>query len=253
MKDAGVKVVDVKIVPKQGHGFIGEAAEQASAEAWAFMDQYVKNRTATTSDDEVVYRDLASLTPSDDAVIDSSKPTVNFNSATGSSNGLFSISSGAENKKYVYFKFDVSSYSNPANRYIFNVAAKKGSSNADLELSLFGLKDTNWTESELTWSNAPVTDLTIASLSGKFTVTADKSGAPQVYSIDVSEFVRDRLSASGGNIAFLLGDTASTGISSMSIRKKLMATATPVHSLLFKKRLNLQVTLRNLPGRMEVL
>jgi acetyl esterase/lipase len=227
LKDAGVKVVDVKIVPKQGHGFIGEAAEQASAEAWDFMDQYVKNRTATTPDDEVVYRDLAILAPSDDAVIDSSKPTVNFNSATGSSNGLFSISSGAENKKYVYFKFDVSLYSNPANRYIFNVAAKKGSSNADLELSLFGLKDTNWTESELTWSNAPVTDLTIASLSGKFTVTADKSGAPQVYSIDVSEFVRERLSASGGNIAFLLGDAASTGISLNVYSKEANGNSNP--------------------------
>ncbi|WP_438492527.1 alpha/beta hydrolase fold domain-containing protein [Paenibacillus sp. IHBB 3054] len=86
LKDAGVKVVDVKIVPKQGHGFTGEAAEQASAEAWAFLDQYVKNRITTTPPDEVVYRDLTSLTPSDDAVIDSSKPALNFNSATGSSN-----------------------------------------------------------------------------------------------------------------------------------------------------------------------
>ncbi|AHV98491.1 alpha/beta hydrolase fold domain-containing protein [Paenibacillus sabinae] len=46
LKDAGVKVIDVKIVPGQGHGFTGGAAEQANAEAWAFLDQYVKNRTA---------------------------------------------------------------------------------------------------------------------------------------------------------------------------------------------------------------
>ncbi|MNO52076.1 Exoglucanase B precursor [compost metagenome] len=227
LKDAGVKVVDVKIVPKQGHGFTGDAAEQASAEAWAFLDQYVKNRAATTPPDEVVYRDLASLTPGDDAVIDSSKPTLNFNSATGSSTGLFSISAGSENKKYVYFKFDVSSYSDPANRYIFNVAAKKGSSNANVELSLFGLKDTNWTESELTWSNAPITDPAPALLSGKFTVTADNSGAPQVYSVDVSEYVRKRLSASDGKITFLLGDTASTGISLNVYSKEANGSSNP--------------------------
>lgn len=83
LKDAGVKVVDVKIVPKQGHGFTGEAAEQASAEAWAFLNQYVKNRTTTTPPGEVLYRDLTSLTPSDDAVIDSSKPAGNLRSCTG--------------------------------------------------------------------------------------------------------------------------------------------------------------------------
>ncbi|WP_342435404.1 alpha/beta hydrolase fold domain-containing protein [Paenibacillus sp. FSL L8-0436] len=53
LKNAGVKVVDVKIVPKQGHGFTGEAAEQASAEAWAFLDQYVKNRITITPPSDV--------------------------------------------------------------------------------------------------------------------------------------------------------------------------------------------------------
>lgn len=47
LKDAGVPVVDFKIVPGQGHGFKGEAATQATDEAWAFMDQYVKNRVVT--------------------------------------------------------------------------------------------------------------------------------------------------------------------------------------------------------------
>lgn len=44
LKDAGSPVVDFKIVPGQGHGFKGEAAAQASEEAWAFMDQHVKHR-----------------------------------------------------------------------------------------------------------------------------------------------------------------------------------------------------------------
>ncbi|CAG7644377.1 alpha/beta hydrolase fold domain-containing protein [Paenibacillus allorhizosphaerae] len=47
LEDAGAPVVDFKIVPGQGHGFKGEEAAQASEEAWAFMDKYVKNRVVT--------------------------------------------------------------------------------------------------------------------------------------------------------------------------------------------------------------
>mgnify|MGYP000320642903 CR=1 FL=1 len=44
---AGVPVVDYKILPGQGHGFTGAAKDAAVAEAWAFMDQHVKNRVVT--------------------------------------------------------------------------------------------------------------------------------------------------------------------------------------------------------------
>jgi acetyl esterase/lipase len=44
---AGAPVIDFQIVPGQGHGFTGTAAEQANTEAWVFMDQYVKNVTVT--------------------------------------------------------------------------------------------------------------------------------------------------------------------------------------------------------------
>ncbi|CAG7648588.1 Acetyl esterase [Paenibacillus solanacearum] len=47
LKEAGVPVVDFKIVPGQGHGFKGDAAALSTEEAWAFMDRYVKNRVVT--------------------------------------------------------------------------------------------------------------------------------------------------------------------------------------------------------------
>ncbi|MFH5181871.1 alpha/beta hydrolase fold domain-containing protein [Paenibacillus sp. TAB 01] len=50
---AGVPVVDFQVVPGQGHGFTGTASEQANAEAWSFLDQYVKNRTVT---EQVYYK-----------------------------------------------------------------------------------------------------------------------------------------------------------------------------------------------------
>ncbi|WP_025027006.1 alpha/beta hydrolase [Caldalkalibacillus mannanilyticus] len=47
LRNGGVQVVDLKIVPKQGHGFTGEAKTQADREAWAFLDQHVKNKVVT--------------------------------------------------------------------------------------------------------------------------------------------------------------------------------------------------------------
>ncbi|MGV2787452.1 DNRLRE domain-containing protein, partial [Clostridium perfringens] len=172
------------------HGFTGEAKSTADAEAWAFMDQHVKNLEVTTP---ILYKDgytppdptdptdptdpspgipveVGRLEPSDDALIDSSKPDTNINSAPGTSLGLFSVSSGTTNKKVVYFKFDASTLSNPDYRYEFQIAAKKGTSNTDLELSLYGIENTAWNESELTWNNAPTNSLDPATYVGSFTV-----------------------------------------------------------------------------------
>ena len=128
LTDAGVPVVDFEIVPGQGHGFTGEAKAIADAEAWAFMDQHVKNLEVTTP---ILYKDgytppdptdptdptnptdptdptdpspgvpveVGRLGPTDDALIDSSKPDTNINSATGTSIGLLSVSSGTTNKR----------------------------------------------------------------------------------------------------------------------------------------------------------
>lgn len=246
LTNAGVEVIDLKIVPGQGHGFTGDASAQANAEAWAFMDQYVKNRTVTEpivykpgySPDppvEPVYRDLAGLVPTDDAAIDSSKAAQNFNSATGSSTGLYSVSSGTTNKKFVYFKFDASSYRNPSHKYIFQVAAKKGSSNSDVELTLFGLEDTGWSESQLTWSNAPATDLSALADLGRFTVDAANSGSPQVYSVDVTDYVKNKLSGPDGQVAFVLGDASATGISVNIYSKEANGTSNPRPQLLVRE------------------
>ncbi len=345
---AGVQVVDFKLVPGQGHGFTGAASETANAEAWAFLDQYVKNRVvtepiiykpgygpggtdpgnpdpgngtvhpgspsvqldtaawtmaagankeltaavATTGDTgtvtvtwstynsavatveslgglnsrvtavspgstkivatvvssvyqqpamaeavvtvtpaepnqpgQQVEKEIAVLTPMDDALIDSSLADTNINSATGSSQGLFSVSASGSKKKYVYFKYDVSEAVNPAYQYTFQVAAKKGSANTDVPLQLYGIPDSNWSEASLTWNNAPVKDLASGELLGGFMVDADKGGSPKVYTVDVTEYVRSRLA--DGTVVFMLGDAENTGVSFNIYSKEANGTSNP--------------------------
>ncbi|MEC0225887.1 alpha/beta hydrolase fold domain-containing protein [Paenibacillus alba] len=340
---AGVSAVDFKVVPGQGHGFTGTASETANAEAWAFMDQHVKNRTVTehilyknshtptnptnpnvsavldpsvftleangskeltvsltpndtlaqtvtwttydsgvatvsasglttalvtaaspgrtkiranvtTSVNQQVYaeseitvmpqqqppgpgpfveNEIGSLLPTDDTLIDSSKADANFNSATGTSAGLFSVSSGSTNKKYVYFKYDLSGLSDPAYTYIFQVAGKKGSSNTNVELSLYGIDNTDWVETGLTWGNAPLNNLAAAAFIGRFTVSTDKGASPELYSVDVSDYVRSHLSQ--GKVAFVVGDAANTGISLNIYSKEANGTSNPRPRLAVKE------------------
>lgn len=367
---AGVPVVDFKLVPGQGHGFTGTASADANAEAWAFLDQYVKNRTVTepviykpgygpggqepgnpdsgnpgsdngsgnpgsgsepgspavqldpqvwtmtagaskeftvavTSSNpgtatvtwstynsgvasveslggtaarvtavspgstrivatvvssvyqqpavaesvvtvtpaepkppgQVVEKEIAVLTPTDDALIDSSLADTNINSATGSSQGLFSVSTGGTKKKYVYFKFDISGAANPLYHYSFQVAAKKGSTNTDVPLSLYSIEDSNWSEASLTWNNAPVKELAAANLLGSFTVDADKGSNPKVYTVDVTDYVRTRLAA--GTAGFMLADAGNTGISLNIYTKEANGTSNPHPSLTVKELIDL--------------
>ncbi len=347
---AGVQVVDFKLVPGQGHGFTGTASDTANAEAWTFLDQYVKNRLVTepiiykpgygpggtdpgnpdpgngtvhpgspivqldttawtmtagankelnaavvSSGDpgtvtvtwstyssavatveslgglkarvtgvapgstkivatvvssvyqqpalaeamvtvtpaepnqpgQQVEKEIAILTPTDDALIDSDKENAdkNINSATGTSQGLFSVSSSGSRKKYVYFKYDISQAANPSYHYTFQVAAKKGNSNTEVSVQLYGIPDSDWSETTLTWNNAPVKELASGELLGGFTVDADKGGNPKVYTVDVTEYVRSRLA--DGTIVFMLGDAENTGVSFNIYSKEANGTSNP--------------------------
>lgn len=346
---AGVQVVDFKLVPGQGHGFTGAASETANSEAWAFLDQYVKNRVVTepiiykpgygpggtdpgnpdpgngtvhpgspsvqldtaawtmtagankelaaevvSSGDsgkvtvtwstynsavatveslgglkaqvtgiapgstkivatvtssvyqqpalaeamvtvtpaepgQQVEKEIAVLTPTDDALIDSGNTNAdkNYNTDTGGSKGLFSVSSNSSRKKVVYFKYDISGAANPSYHYIFQVAAKKGSTNTDVPLQLYGIPESNWSETTLTWNNAPVKELASGELLGGFTVDADnaKNSNPKVYTVDVTEYVRSRLA--GGTVVFMLGDAENTGVSFNIYSKEANGTSNP--------------------------
>lgn len=190
---------------------------------------------------QVVEKEIAVLTPTDDALIDSDSKLAdtNYNSATGSSQGLFSVSSSSSRKKLVYFKYDISGAANPSYHYIFQVAAKKGSSNTDVPLQLYGITDSSWSETTLTWNNAPVKDLASGQLLGGFTVDADKGGNPKVYTVDVTDYVRSRLAEGEGTVVFMLGDAANTGISLNIYSKEANGTSNPRPSLTVKEMIDL--------------
>ncbi|MFS0870830.1 alpha/beta hydrolase fold domain-containing protein [Paenibacillus xylanilyticus] len=241
LQSAGVPIVDLKIVPGQGHGFTGAASETANAEAWAFLDDHVKNRVVTEpiifksnredtpSEEEEgstwMEKVISNKLPSDDAAIDSGKPDQNFNQATGSSTGLLSISSTSSTPKYAYFKYDMTGNESEGDRYRLRIAAKKGTSNTDTVLSLYGLDATEWSETSVTWKNAPVKSLSESALLGAFEVTADRGGSPAVYEVDVTDYVKNRPDA--GQVAFLLADAGATGVSVNVYTKEANGTSNP--------------------------
>jgi hypothetical protein len=188
---------------------------------------------ADTLNSQTEETEIASLTPMDDALIDSSLGDTNLNAASGSSTGLFSVSSSSSKKKIVYFKFDLDGNVDAAYKYSFQVAAKKGSSNTDVDLSLYGLDNTDWSETSLTWNNAPAKQLDSGTLLGNFKVTTDKASAPEVYSVDVSDYVRSRLAQ--GKVAFMLGDASNTGVSLNIYSKEANGTSNPRPKLSVKK------------------
>jgi acetyl esterase/lipase/chitodextrinase len=237
-----VPVIDFKLVEGQGHGFIGEAKTTADAEAWAFLDAHVKNRPVSAGDPilykpglqpkppQEVITEIASLLPVDDAVIDSSNANVNYNDRTGGTAGLFSVATSNDRLRYVYSKYDVAEASSSNYRYTLNISAKHGSSGTDVEMSLYGLEDVSWSETELTWNNAPVKSLIPSSLIGKFTVN---SSTTQLYEVDVTDYVRSRMS--NGKVAFLIGDAGNTGVSLNIYTKETTSSSNPKPKLVVEK------------------
>lgn len=87
------------------------------------------------------------------------------------------------------------------------------------------MNETDWSESSLTWSNAPVQSLSESSLLGTFQVTADRSGSPAVYEVDVTDYLKSRPDAD--QVAFLLADAGSTGVSVNVYTKEANGTSNP--------------------------
>ncbi|WP_169087550.1 S-layer homology domain-containing protein [Paenibacillus sp. PL91] len=242
LRSAHVPIIDFKLVEGQGHGFVGEAKTTADAEAWAFLDEHVKNRPVRAGD-PILYKpglepnppkevvtEIASLLPVDDAAIDSLNADVNYNDRTGGTAGLFSVATSNDRQRYVYFKYDVAEAASPDYKYTLNISAKRGSSGSDVELSLYGLDDVSWSETELTWNNAPAKSLIPSSVLGKFTVNASTT---QLYEVDVTDYVRSRLP--NGKVAFMVGDAGNTGVSLNLYTKETTSSSNPKPKLVVEQ------------------
>ncbi|MFK7691291.1 right-handed parallel beta-helix repeat-containing protein [Paenibacillus sp. HJGM_3] len=177
--------------------------------------------------------DAGTAAITDDAVIDSSKPTTNIDTSTnGTTSGLFSINSSGTTKKYAYFKFNLAGVNNPSYKFILNLGAKMGSSNTNVDVSVLGVEDTAWSEKTLTWNNASVIDPAQATPIGKFTVNTPNGSPPVAYSVDVTEYVRGHMA--DGSVTFMVGDIAAKSIS-FNLYSKEATGSNPKPSLIAKK------------------
>ncbi|MZQ84654.1 DNRLRE domain-containing protein [Paenibacillus sp. 5J-6] len=162
--------------------------------------------------------DVAALPTIADAAIvtDSSKPEVadaNYDNRTNlgsSTQGLYSLSTSSSKKTEVYFKFDVSTVSDSTYRYYLQVSAKKGSSDIDTALQVYGLLNNSWQESTITWNTAPQTDLSAMNPLGQFIVNQANAGKPILYTVDVTDYVRQHLSDQA--VSFIIASNSTNSV-----------------------------------------
>ncbi|BFT69885.1 S-layer homology domain-containing protein [Paenibacillus sp. P36] len=183
--------------------------------------------------------DVAALPTSADAaiVIDSTKPEVadtNYDNRTnlGSSTlGLYSLSTSSSKKTEVYFKFDVSTVSDSTYKYYLQVSAKKGSSDIDTALQVYGLLNNSWQESTITWNNAPQTDLSAMNPLGQFIVNQANSAKPILYTVDVTDYVRQHLSDQ--KVSFIIASNSTNSVNVYS--KENTSASNPEPQLLVRR------------------
>jgi len=85
----------------------------------------------------------------------------------------------------------------------------------------------------LVGSEMCIRDRAAAAFIGQFTVSTDKGSSPELYSVDVSDYVRRHLSQ--GKVAFVVGDAANTGISLNVYSKEANGTSNPRPRLAVKE------------------
>lgn len=183
--------------------------------------------------------DVAALPTSADAAIvnDIAKPELADTNhdiktnLTSSTQGLYSIATSSTKKTEVYFKFDVSSVTDVTYKYYLQVSAKKGSSDIDTTLQVYGLSNNTWQESTITWNNAPVTDLSAMSPLGQFTVSQPTAGRPVHYNVDVTDYVRQNLP--NQSLSFIIASNSSNSVNIYS--KENTSASNPEPQLLIRR------------------
>lgn len=184
--------------------------------------------------------DVGTLLPSADAAIgmdtgDASIANLNYDKKTNltGTDGLYSISSSSSSKKHAYFMFDVTSVSDNTYKYYLQVSGKRGNSDLDTDLQVFGSSYVDWSETTITWNNATQTDLSQMQQLGSVTITQPKAQSkPALAQLDVTNYVRQHLS--DGKVTFVIAD--SLGINrSVNIYSKETSSSNPKTQLVVKR------------------
>ncbi|MGI2294079.1 DNRLRE domain-containing protein [Paenibacillus sp. GXUN7292] len=116
----------------------------------------------------------------------------------------------AADDRISYMKFDLSEYSYAElGKGVLSFQASSASPDTSTPITVYGIKDDSWTESDLTWdnsSNHESGDTTITNIPDAAVPVATVSviGSSKNYSVDVSGFLKGRLSAQ--TASFILVD-----------------------------------------------
>jgi carboxypeptidase T len=116
--------------------------------------------------------------------------------------------SSASNTRWTYLRFDTSSFSGPAGSAKIRVFGRNSASGS-ITVQAFGVTDTTWSESGLTWNNRPASGATsIASQNVSSTANA-------VYEFDITAYVNAERAAGRNviSIAFKAGNVTSNNFS----------------------------------------
>lgn len=157
------------------------------------------------------------LIPSDDAFTSAVAKDANANGSWMQLKG----SLGGE--RYIYMKFDLTGLSNVESGQIGNAKVwlkKLGSNGTVMTVGLRPVEDTSWTESTLTWNNAP------AHGSGILSQQNIANTADVYYTFDLTDYLKSRLSEgkSAMSVAFV---PISTLNENMEFHSKETAAHTP--------------------------
>ncbi|MCZ8513522.1 cadherin-like beta sandwich domain-containing protein [Paenibacillus filicis] len=179
---------------------------------------------------------ISTLNAAGDAVVDSTYPTSNFDTKTGSSTGLFSITTSATKEMDGLFKFvvDPAITANPdygKYKFYISINGKMGSSNKAVTLSVCAAGTTagsaaDWDEKAITWNQAVSLNLTASSATGvmcknnnntttpTLTINNLNTSSPQPYQANVTDYVKAYLADNKNVITFIVGDKSksSTGV-----------------------------------------
>jgi parallel beta-helix repeat protein len=126
--------------------------------------------------------------PTDDSIIDNGQPNTTFGDATllrWKRNASGSI------QRVAYYKFEVPDAAE-IEQATLHLSAKLTANNpvdASYEFAVMGVADVSWTESDLTWANAPVTDADGAEHVGSFVMAGPLDEVTDVM-VDVTDYVR---------------------------------------------------------------
>jgi hypothetical protein len=136
------------------------------------------------------------LTPTADAYIEAgSSADTNFGSSTQLQVERVTGDSSSSSNRAIYLKFDLTNVTKPPTQATLTLTVNSASSPAGKteRVSVYAVSSTTWTESGLTWNNAPGLNRTNFTSTGALVTTQSISTSATTATIDLTSLVSDHL------------------------------------------------------------